>query len=119
VKAVCLFDVLFDECVYWITGGLGVICGARDVYVNEGGEGGDFSTGSGVRMPPHHRCVWWFLGVCHVSVFLFLYSFARFWYEWVPFGVFLGVLSVFCGVFLCVAYNPPSPLRWLSCCVDA
>jgi len=33
VKAVSLFDVFFDECVY---GELGVICGARDVKENKG-----------------------------------------------------------------------------------
>ena len=39
VKAEGLFDVFFGECVYWRTGGLGVICGARDVRVNEGERG--------------------------------------------------------------------------------
>jgi hypothetical protein len=33
VKAVSLFDVFFDECVY---GGTGVICGARFVKENKG-----------------------------------------------------------------------------------
>ena len=44
-----------------------------------------------------------------MDFFFRLYGCARFWYEWDPFGAFLGFLSVFCGVSLRGEYDPPSP----------
>jgi hypothetical protein len=68
----------------------------------------------------------WVLGVIAVlrlmgvvNILFRLYSCARFWYEWDPFRAFLGFLSVFCGVSLRGAYDPPSPLMRFFCCVDA
>ena len=48
VKAAGLSDVWFDECLY---GRAGVICGARDVKVNKGGE--ETSPAVGFESPPH------------------------------------------------------------------
>ena len=54
MKAVSLFDVFFDECVY---GGTGVICGARFVKENKGEKRRDISPlAVGFESHPPHHC---------------------------------------------------------------